>query len=204
MTLCKIPYGRDVVLMNAWQQHLDDHIAEILLDEATIQNRVAELAEQITADYMRMGADELVTVGILRGSVLFLSDLIRKIQMPVNLDFMAVSSYGGATTSSGMVRILKDLSHSIQDKHVLIVEDIVDTGRTLQCLNELLQARKPASLKICTLLDKPSRRLVETTVDYIGFTIPDQFVIGYGLDYDDAWRQLPYIGVLKPEVYKKD
>ena len=190
--------------MNAWQQRLDDHIAEILLDEATIQNRVAELAEQITADYMRMGADELVTVGILRGSVLFLSDLIRKIQMPVNLDFMAVSSYGGATTSSGMVRILKDLSHSIQDKHVLIVEDIVDTGRTLQCLNELLQARKPASLKICTLLDKPSRRLVETDVDYVGFTIPDRFVIGYGLDYDDAWRQLPYIGVLKPEVYKKD
>ena len=117
---------------------------------------------------------------------------------------MAVSSYGGATTSSGMVRILKDLSHSIQDKHVLIVEDIVDTGRTLQCLNELLQARKPASLKICTLLDKPSRRLVETDVDYVGFTIPDRFVIGYGLDYDDAWRQLPYIGVLKPEVYKKD
>ena len=184
-----------------WQHHLADHVAEILIDEGTIQQRVSELAKQITEDYTRLGAQELVTVGILRGSVLFLSDLIRRIELPVNLDFMAVSSYGGSTTSSGMVRIIKDLSQSIQGQHVLIVEDIVDTGRTLQCLNELLLARKPASLRICSLLDKPARRLVDAAVDYVGFSVPDKFVIGYGLDYKGAWRQLPFIGVLRPEAY---
>lgn len=186
-----------------WKNYQAENVEKVLFDEITIQQRVAELARQITEDYARMGAEELVTVGILRGSVLFLSDLIRKIELPVNLDFMAVSSYRGSTTSSGTVQILKDLSRPIQGKHILIVEDIVDTGRTLQCLRELLLARQPASLKICTLLDKPSRRLVETPVDYVGFPVPDEFVVGYGLDFDDAWRQLPYIGVLKPEAYQK-
>ncbi|MBQ6808350.1 MAG: hypoxanthine phosphoribosyltransferase [Firmicutes bacterium] len=189
--------------MNFWQQHQSDNIGKILLDENTIQQRVSELAKEITEDYVRMGADELVTVGILRGSVLFLSDLIRRIELPVDLDFMAVSSYGGSTTSSGEVRIMKDLSHRIQGRHVLIVEDIVDTGRTLQFLKNLLGTRQPASLKICTLLDKPSRRLVDMEADYVGFEVPDEFVVGYGLDFDDAWRQLPYIGVLKPEAYGK-
>ncbi len=191
--------------MLSWQQHLADNIGEILLDETTIQTRVTELAKQITDDYARLGAEELVAVGILRGSVLFLSDLVRQIELPVEMDFMAVSSYVEGTVSSGTVRILKDLSHSIENKHVLIVEDIIDTGRTLQCLEELLLARKPASLNICTLLDKPARRLdsVSLVPDYTGFSIPDRFVVGYGLDFNDAWRQLPYIGVLKPEAYEK-
>lgn len=186
-----------------WQQHLANSIEKILLDEKTIKQRVAELAKQITEDYSRMGAEEIVTVGILRGSVLFLSDLIRSIELPVELEFMAVSSYGNGTTSSGTVKINKDISHPIEGKHVLIVEDIVDTGRTMQCLMDLLQARRPASLKICTLLDKPARRVMTLPVDYAGFVVPDEFVVGYGLDYADKWRHLPYIGVLKPEVYEQ-
>jgi hypoxanthine phosphoribosyltransferase len=191
------------VNLNAWQKHLTDNVGEILFDQQQLQTRVMELAAEITADYQPLDIDELVVIGILRGSVLFMGDLIRQIQLPVTIDYMATSSYTRGTRTSGTVRILKDVNESITNKHVLVVEDIVDTGLTLECLGELLSARKPKSLKICTLLDKPSRRLVDIKVDYVGFSIPDKFVIGYGLDYQGHYRHLPYIGVLKPETYSK-
>lgn len=187
--------------MQSWRQHLAESVGEVLFDEATLARRVKELADAITADYQKLDIDELVVIGILRGSVLFMSDLIRQINLPVTIDFMAVSSYTKGTRSSGTVRILKDINEAIQGKHVMIVEDIVDTGLTLQCLRDLLSARQPKTLRICTLLDKPSRRKVEVRVDYTGFQIEDKFVIGYGLDYNDHYRQVPYIGVLKPEAY---
>jgi len=189
--------------LNYWEKHLENSIAEVLFDEQTLAQKVSEIAKQITSDYQKENVEELIIVGILRGSVVFLSDLIRQIQLPVTLDFMAASSYAKGTSSSGVVRINKDMSNSIEGKHVLIVEDIIDSGQTLKCLTEMLQVRQPSSLKLCTLLDKPSRRVVELTPDYCGFEIPDKFVVGYGLDFDEHYRQLPYIGVLKPEIYKK-
>ena len=188
--------------MQPWQQHLEESLGEVLLDAETLAQRIRELGEQITSDYTAANTQELVVVGILRGSVVFLSDLIRHLQLPVILDFMAVSSYTKGTKSSGTVRINKDLSNSIEGKDVLIVEDIVDTGLTLKNLSEILSARHPRSLRICTLLDKPSRRTCEVMVDYRGFEIEDKFVIGFGLDYDDMYRHLPYVGVLKPEAYE--
>jgi hypoxanthine phosphoribosyltransferase len=141
-------------------------------------------------------------VSVLKGSLPFMADLMRAIDLPVRIDLMEVSSYGGtATESSGLVRILKDLSASIEHEHVLIVEDIIDTGLTLNYLVRYLRGKNPASLRICTLLDKPARRLVEIPVDYVGFTIPDQFVVGYGLDYGEIYRNLKFVGVLRPEVY---
>jgi hypoxanthine phosphoribosyltransferase len=174
-------------------------IAQILLTEEQIAARVAELGERITADY----AGRTVTlVSVLKGSLPFMADLMRAIDLPLRIDLMEVSSYGGATTeSSGLVRILKDLSASIAGEDVLIVEDIIDTGLTLNYLIRYLRGKNPKSLRICTLLDKPARRLVEIPVDYIGFEIPDQFVIGYGLDYGEVYRNLRFVGVLKPEVY---
>ncbi len=188
--------------MIQWQKHLDDKLDSILFDEQMLADRVDAMAAQITADYAAMDIDELVVIGILRGSVIFASDLIRKLQLPISIDFMATSSYAKGTRTSGAVRILKDISESVTDKHVLIVEDIIDSGLTLQSLSELLLARKPKSLKLCTLLDKPSRRKVDLQADYIGFQIPDKFVVGYGLDFNGKYRQLPYIGVLKPEAYE--
>ena len=188
--------------MQDWQQHLDEVVGEVLIDADTLAKRIKELGEQITADYAAANTQELVVIGILRGSVVFLSDLIRHIQLPVTLDFMAVSSYTKGTKSSGTVRIIKDLSSSIEDKDVLIVEDIVDTGLTLKNLTEILSARHPRSLRICTLLDKPSRRTCEVMVDYRGFEVEDRFVVGFGLDYDDKYRHLPFVGVLKPEAYE--
>ena len=158
------------------------------------------MGEQISKDYV---GKDLLLVGILKGAVVFLSDLMRKISIPLHLDFMAVSSYGQATESSGAVMILKDLETNISEKHVLIVEDIVDTGLTLKYIVENLKSRNPLSLKVCTLLDKPERRLVDVQVDYKGFSIPDAFVVGYGLDYGEQYRHLPHISVLKPEVYQK-
>jgi hypoxanthine phosphoribosyltransferase len=174
-------------------------IGDILLTENQIQGRIAELGAQITADY----ADRSLTlVSVLKGSLPFMADLMREIERPLRIDLMEVSSYGGATTeSSGLVRILKDLSSTIEGEDVLIVEDIIDTGLTLNYLVRYLRGKKPASLRICTLLDKPARRLVEIDVDYIGFTIPDQFVVGYGLDYGELYRNLRFVGVLRPEVY---
>lgn len=175
------------------------HAEKILLNEEQIKKRVAELGSQISRDYH---GESLLVVGILKGAMIFLTDLVRNIDVPTFFDFMAVSSYGSSTTSSGAVRILKDLDRSIEGRHVLIVEDIVDTGLTLQYLVENIKSRGPASLKVCTLLDKPSRRKVEVHVDYNGFNIPDEFVIGYGLDYNERYRNLPYIAILKPEIYQ--
>ena len=177
---------------------LHDDVEEILLDSQTVANRVAELAAQLTADYA--GRDP-VLVSVLKGALIFLADLMRSMDLPTSIDLMEVSSYGGETESSGTVRILKDLSSSIEDRDVLIVEDIIDTGLTLNYLTGYLHGRGPRSLRICALLDKPARRLVEIDIAYKGFTIPDRFVIGYGLDYDELYRNLPYIGVLRPEVY---
>ena len=178
---------------------LEQDIAEVLIDEATLQAKVAELGARISADY----ADRQVTlVSVLKGALPFMADLMRAITAPVRIDLMEVSSYGSGTETSGKVRILKDLSSSIEGEHVLIVEDIIDTGLTLNYLTQYLGGKDPASLNICTLLDKPARRLVEIDLAYCGFEIPDRFVIGYGLDYDEIYRNLPYIGVLKPEVYE--
>ncbi|NPV69468.1 MAG: hypoxanthine phosphoribosyltransferase [Firmicutes bacterium] len=173
-------------------------IEEILFDSDAIQRRVAEMARRISEDY---AGKPVIAVGILKGAFIFLSDLARSLRCLASFDFMGVSSYGASTSSSGVVRITKDLEESIEGRHVLIVEDVVDTGLTLRYLCEALKARKPASLKVCCLLDKPSRRKVPVTLDYVGFEIPDAFVVGYGLDYNEKYRQLPFICVLKPEVY---
>ena len=176
-------------------------IQQVLLDEETLQNRVAEMAETLTQDY----ADkDLLMVGVLKGAVVFFSQLALRMKIPVSMDFISVSSYGASSESSGVVRILKDLDTDITGKDVLLVEDIVDTGLTLTYLKEILQTRQPASLKIASLLDKPSRRKVELTPDYCGFYIPDVFVVGWGLDYNGNYRNLPVVGELKKEVYECD
>ena len=179
---------------------MEDDVAQVLLTEAVIKQRVAELGAQISADY---AGKDLMLVCILKGANIFLADLVREITIPLSYDFVAVSSYGADTKSSGVVRILKDLDESVESKHVLVVEDIVDTGLTLRLsyLLENLRSRRAASVKICTLLDKPSRRRMDVPVDYFGFRVEDQFVIGYGLDYAGMYRNLPYIGILKPEIY---
>ncbi len=172
-------------------------VAKVLLTSDDIAAKVKQLGEQISKDY---DGQNLLIIGILKGAVIFMSDLVREIKTPHSFDFMAVSSYGVSTKSSGVVRIMKDLERSIEGYHILIVEDIIDTGLTLKYLLENLRSRKPLSVKVCTLLDKPSRRLVEVQPDYNGFSIPDEFVIGYGLDYNERFRHLPYIGVLTPET----
>src|SRR6476661_5453365 len=178
---------------------LHEDVGEVLLTEAQIATRVAELGTRITADY---AGKTLTLVSVLKGSLPFMADLMRAIELPVRIDLMEVSSYGGTSTeSSGLVRILKDLSASIEGEDVLIVEDIIDTGLTLNFLLRYLRGKNPRSLEICTLLDKPARRLVDIPVNYIGFTIPDQFVVGYGLDYGEYYRNLRFVGVLRPEVY---
>lgn len=175
-------------------------IKEVLLSEEQIQKRVKELGTQISADY---AGKEPLLVSVLRGSIMFMADLTRQVQPFCEIDFMAVSSYGSGTSSSGQVKIIKDLTESIEGRDVVVVEDILDSGNTLSYLLEVLQARKPASIKLCTLLDKPDRRVKPIKADYVGFTVPDAFVVGYGLDYDERYRNLPYIGILKPEVYEK-
>ena len=174
-------------------------IGEILVSEDQIRVRVAELGRQVSADY---AGRRLTLVSVLKGSLPFMADLMREIDIPVRIDLMEVSSYGGSSTeSTGLVRILKDLSASIAGEEVILVEDIIDTGLTLNYLLRYLRGKGPSSLRICTLLDKPARRLVEIPVDYTGFTIPDQFVVGYGLDYGELYRNLRFVGVLRPEVY---
>ncbi len=178
---------------------LEADVAEVLLSEEQIQAKVAELGRRISDDY---AGRELTLVSVLKGSLPFMADLMREIAIPVKIDLMEVSSYGGTSTeTSGLVRILKDLSSSIDKCDVLLVEDIIDTGLTLNYLLRYLRGKNPRSLRICTLLDKPARRLVEIPVDYVGFTIPDQFVVGYGLDYGELYRNLRFVGVLRPEVY---
>src|SRR6188474_3976554 len=176
-------------------------VGEVLVTEAQIQAKVHELGKRLTADY---AGQPVTLVSVLKGSLPFMADLMRAIDLPVQIDLMEVSSYGGAATeSSGLVRIIKDLSSSIAGRDVLIVEDIIDTGLTLNYLQRYLRGKNPRSLLICALLDKPARRLVDIPIDYIGFTIPDQFVVGYGLDYGELYRNLRYVGVLKPEVYSE-
>ena len=176
-----------------------DDIKEVMINEDQLQERIQELAQQVDDDYE--DAENLLLICILKGAFMFTADFSRLLKRPHNVDFMAVSSYGAATESSGVVRIVKDLKISLENQHVLVVEDIIDSGRTLAYLSELLKTRNPASFKICTLLNKPSRREVDIPVDYIGFDIPDEFVVGYGLDYDEVYRNLPFVGVLKPSVF---
>lgn len=167
-------------------------IQRVLIDERRIAHRVSELAEEITREY---AGDDLLVVGILKGAFVFMADLIRKIRTPVAIDFMAISSYAGKS-STGVVRILKDLDAAIEGRNVLIIEDIIDSGLTLSYLVKSLQSRKPKSIRIAVLLDKPEKRQTDIQVDYIGFVIPDEFVVGYGLDYDGQYRSLPYVGIL--------
>jgi hypoxanthine phosphoribosyltransferase len=169
-------------------------IDRIIITEEEIKKRVAELGAQITEDYKDK---DLFIISILKGATVFMSDLIRQIKLPLEIDFMSLSSYGASTKTSGVVRMLRDLDQEIAGKHILVVEDIVDTGLTLSYLRENLLVRKPASLKICTFLDKPSRRQVELQPDYCGIEIEDFFVVGYGLDYNEKYRELPYIAVVK-------
>ena len=179
--------------------NMSDSIKEVLYTEEQLQARVKELGAQITKDYA--GKDKILLVSVLRGSYIFMADLSRAIDLPCLIDFMVVSSYGAGTSSSGQVEIKKDISSSIEDYHVIIVEDILDSGNTLYDLLDVLKLRKAASIRICTLLDKPERRAKPIQADYTGFVVPDAFVVGYGLDYNQQYRNLPYIGVLKEEVY---
>lgn len=179
---------------------MQQDIQEVLFSEADLNKRISELGEQITVDYE---GKPLTVVGILKGSNIFTSDLVRKINLPIKMDFMAVSSYGNATESTGVVKILKDLDRDIEGEHILIVEDIVDSGLTLKYLKEILFTRNPASVKICTLLDKPARRKEDIRADYIGYEVPDEFIVGYGIDYAERYRNLPFVGILKREVYEK-
>jgi hypoxanthine phosphoribosyltransferase len=180
---------------------MNKDLEEILLSENDIETKVEEVANKISKDYPN---GDILFIGVLKGSVFFITDLMRKMSVDVKVDFMAVSSYGTSSETSGVVRILKDLDSDIEGRDVIIIEDIIDTGTTLKYLYEYLKARNPRTLKICALLDKPERRKVNIVANYIGRSIPDKFVVGYGLDYAEMYRYLPYIGVLKEDVYKKE
>ncbi|MEF9989487.1 MAG: hypoxanthine phosphoribosyltransferase [Christensenellaceae bacterium] len=179
--------------------YVEKDIKEIFLSEEEIQKRVAQLGEQISKDYE---GKELIAVGILRGSVVFFADLMRAVRVPMVIDFMAASSYGKGSETTGSVHIKFDMQEDIKGKHLLIVEDIIDSGVTLSCLKEMLQARKPASIEMCCLLNKPSRRVADVDVAYVGFDIPDEFVVGYGMDYASKYRNYKNIGILKREIYE--
>ena len=178
--------------------NMKEDVLRVLLSEDEIREKVRELGGKITADYKN---SNLMLVTVLKGAVVFLADLMRQIDVPAEIDFMVVASYVSGVKSSGVVKIVKDLDVPLAGKDILIVEDILDSGLTLSYIKELLESRGPRSIRIATLLDKPSRRKVDLQADYIGFSVPDEFVIGYGLDYDEKYRNLPYIGILKPEVY---
>jgi hypoxanthine phosphoribosyltransferase len=176
---------------------LEAAVGEVLIEEDALQERIGELGRRLSADY----ADrDLLLVGVLKGAVFFMADLMRRLTVPCEIDFMAISSYGAATGSSGVVRILKDLDLSIEGRHVLVVEDIIDSGLTLSYLTRTLEARAPASLEVCALLTKPDRREVDVPVRYVGFEIPNKFVIGYGLDFAERYRNLPFVGVLHQDL----
>lgn len=180
---------------------MDQDIDHILVSEEQLKAKVTELGAQISRDYQ---GKDLLLVSILKGSVVFMADLMRAITIPCGIDFMVVSSYGGANTeSTGLVKIVKDLDADLSGKDVLIVEDILDTGITLSHLLPMLQLRRPNSVQLCTILSKPSRRKAQIEPDYLGFEVPDEFVVGYGLDYNELYRNLPYVGVLKPEIYTR-
>lgn len=178
-----------------------DEIGQILITEEEIHKKVKLLGEQITNDYKDDDSD-LILVGILKGSIVFLTDLSRNINLPISFDFISASSYGNSTSSSGDVRILKDLDQNIEGKNIIIVEDIIDTGYTLSYLVKNLESKGAKSIKIATLLDKKEKRIVDVKVDYVGFNIPDEFIVGYGIDYAEKYRNLPFIGVIKREVYE--
>ena len=178
--------------------NMKEDVLRVLLSEDEIREKVRELGGKITADYKN---SNLMLVTVLKGAVVFLADLMRQIDVPAEIDFMVVSSYGSGVKSSGVVKIVKDLDVPLAGKDILIVEDILDSGLTLSYIKELLESRGPESIRIAALLDKHSRRKVDLRADYFGFSVPDEFVIGYGLDYDEKYRNLPYIGILKPEVY---
>jgi hypoxanthine phosphoribosyltransferase len=179
---------------------MHENIERVLVSEEELHRINVRLGAQITRDY---AGKNLLVVGILKGSVLFMADLIREIQLPCKLDFLAVSSYGGDTRSSGVVKIVKDIDIELENYDVLLVEDILDSGRTLSYVCDMLRTRHPASIRVATLLDKPERRVVDLKADYVGTSVPDEFVVGYGLDFDQRYRNLPYIGQLKRSVYEK-
>ena len=178
---------------------LADDTAQVLVSEDELQAKVEELGAQISKDYKDKNP---LLISVLKGATVFVADLIRAMDIHLGIDFIATSSYGNGDTSTGVVRILKDLESSIAGRHIIVIEDIVDTGRTLNYLLDILKARQPASIKLCVLLDKPDRREVPVEADYVGFVIPDYFVVGYGLDYAEKYRNLPFVGVLKPEFYR--
>lgn len=178
---------------------INSSIERILISENELKTTVMEIAEKINADYKN---EEILLVVILKGSIVFATDLMRYLTMPVNIDFMQVSSYGCGTVSKGFINIKKDLSVDVAGKNVLIIEDIIDSGNTLKKLKELLKSRNPKSVKICTILDKPDRRVTDVEVEYSGISIPDEFVVGYGLDYNEQFRNLPYVGILKRDIYE--
>ena len=179
------------------QTELERGVGAVLIDEDRLQDRVSELGRELSRDY---AGRELLLVGVLKGAVFFMADLMRSLTVPCEIDFMAISSYGSATDSSGVVRILKDLDINIEDRHVLVVEDIIDSGLTLSYLLRNLESREPASLEICALLTKPDRREIDVPVRYVGFEIPNEFVIGYGLDFAERYRNLPYVAVLHADL----
>ena len=179
---------------------MHNDVEQVLYTEEGLHRRVKEMGRQITADY---AGKQPMLISVLRGSYIFMADLTRSIDLDVTVDFMVVSSYGAGTVSSGQVEIKKDLSDSIEGRDLIVVEDILDSGNTLYYLMDVLKARKPASIRLCTLMDKPERRTKPITADYVGFTIPDAFIVGYGLDYNEKYRNLPYVGVLKHSVYEK-
>jgi hypoxanthine phosphoribosyltransferase len=182
------PAGRD----------LREDIDHILVTEQELQDKIAQMGRQLAVEY---AGKDLMLVGVLKGAIMFIVDLARAIDLPLTLDFMAVASYGASTETSGIVRILKDLDSSIEGKDVLIVEDIIDSGLTLNYILDTLNTRNPASLRVCSLLSKPARRRMNVQIDYVCFEIPDEFVVGYGLDFNQIYRNLPFVGVLKPELY---
>ncbi len=180
--------------------NIRDDIDHVLVTEEQLQEEIARMGSRLTEEYM---GKDLLLVGVLKGAIMFIVDLARAIDLPLTMDFMAVASYGASTRTSGIVRILKDLDSSIEGKHVLVVEDIVDSGLTLNYTLETLRNRNPASVRVCALLNKVERRQVDVPIDYICFNIPDEFVVGYGLDFDEIYRNLPFVGVLKPEAYSR-
>lgn len=197
-TSVAVPSSTPSLSATSLQPSLHDNIEHILISEARIKARTEELGRIISKEYE---GKDLLLISVLKGSFIFMADLVRAITIPHEVDFMAISSYGSGVKSSGVVQIVMDLKQSIEGRNVLLVEDIIDSGNTLSYLQRIMYERMPASMKIMTLLDKPDRREVDVPVDWIGFSIPDEFVVGYGLDYDQLYRNLPYIGVLKPSVY---
>ena len=179
---------------------IKEDIEKVVLTEEEIRAKIRELGQRITEDY-KDAKETIYCVGILKGAVVFYTDLVREIDLPVHFDFMIASSYGNGTSTSGTVKILKDLDYDVEGKHLIIIEDIIDSGTTMNYLMKYFRERKPKSVKLCALLSKPSRRTVDVSIDYCGFEIPDEFIVGYGLDYAEKYRNLPYIGVLKPEIY---